>query len=303
MAFELTILGSSSAIPSVEKYPTSQVLNILERFFLIDCGEGTQFQLKRLNFSYAKIRHIFISHLHGDHFFGLPGFISTRNLMGITSDIHIYSHSMLIELLKPVLNHMKGDMGFEIIFHPLNFKKPEQIFSDKLAEVFSFPLKHSIPCCGFLFKEKPLLANMRKEKIIEYQIPVRQIQAIKEGADFIMEDGTRIACHELTLAPPPPRSYAFCTDTAYYEPAAEVIRGVDLLYHEATFLDELSEWAEKTYHSTAKQAAMLALKSLAKKLIIGHISSRYKNLELVVKEARETFPETTLAIEGMKFSL
>jgi ribonuclease Z len=301
MTFELTILGSSSAIPSLEKFPTSQVLNVRERFFLIDCGEGTQFQLKRLNFSLAKIRHIFISHLHGDHFFGLPGFISTRNLMGITSDIHIYSHSLLIELLKPILNHMKGDMGFEIIFHPLNTKKTEQIFADNLVEVLSFPLKHSIPCCGFLFMERSPLPNMRKEKIIEYQIPVRQIQAIKEGADYITDNGTRIANGELILAPHLPRSYAFCTDTAYYEPAAEVIQHVDLLYHEATFMNELSNWANKTYHSTAKQAATMAFKSNAKKLIIGHISSRYKNPELVLKEAKEVFPETELAVEGMKF--
>ncbi len=303
MTFELTILGSSSAIPTSEKYPTAQVLNILERFFLIDCGEGTQIQLRRMKISFAKIRHIFISHLHGDHFYGLPGFISTRNLLGITSDIHIYSPSGLKELLQPLISHMKGELGFRIIFHPLNFTRIDQIFSDNKAEVFSFPLKHSIPCCGFLFREKQKLPNIKKEKILEFLIPVNQIQSIKEGAGFTTDKGCIIPHDELTIPPPPPRSYAFCTDTAYDEKITEIIKNVDLLYHEATFLTNLEDWATKTLHSTARQAASVALKAGAKKLIIGHFSTRYKNPDDFVQEAREVFENTELATEGSKFSI
>ncbi|HOI49596.1 MAG TPA: ribonuclease Z, partial [Prolixibacteraceae bacterium] len=250
MNFELTILGSSSAIPTSERYPTAQVLNVLERFFLIDCGEGTQIQLRRLKINFAKISHICISHLHGDHYYGLIGFISTRNLLGINNDLHIYAHSELKNLLQPQIDYLKADLQFKIIFHPLNFRKPELIFSDNRAEILSFPLKHSVPVCGFLFREKVQLPHMRKEKIAEYQIPLRQIQTIKEGAGFTTESGAVIPHSELTTPAAPPRSYAFCTDTAYFEPAAEIIRGVDLLYHEATFLDEMAGWAAQTYHST-----------------------------------------------------
>lgn len=301
--FELTILGSSSAIPTSEKYPTAQVLNILERYFLIDCGEGTQIQLRRMKISFAKINHIFISHLHGDHFYGLPGFISTRNLLGITSDIHIYSHSDLKELLQPLISHMKGELGFRIIFHPLNFSRTDRIFSDNKAEVFSFPLKHSIPCCGFLFRETQKLPNIRKEKILEFRIPFRQIQSIKEGAGFTTDEGCFIPHDELTIPPPPPRTYAFCTDTAFVEQITGIIKDVDLLYHEATFLNNLEDWANKTLHSTARQAASMALKAGAKKLIIGHFSSRYKNPDDFILEAREIFENTEMATEGSKFRI
>lgn len=303
MTFELTILGSSSAIPTSEKYPTSQVLNISERFFLIDCGEGAQIRLRKMHFSFEKIRHIFISHLHGDHFFGLPGLISTRNLLNIRSDLHIYAHSLLVELIQPLIDHMKGELGFRIVFHPLNFKQPELIYSDKHVEVISFPLKHSVPCCGFLFREKEKLPNIRKEKITEYAIPVRQLQAIKEGADFTDEKGNIIPHALLTIPPAPPRSYAFCTDTAYHEAIAETIANADLLYHEATFLSDLEEWAGKTLHATARQAATIALKANVKKLILGHFSTRYKELEPFLQEARAVFPETELASDGLRFSV
>ena len=303
MTFELTILGSSSAIPTSEKYPTSQVLNISERFFLIDCGEGAQIRLRKMHFSFEKIRHIFISHLHGDHFFGLPGLISTRNLLSIRSDLHIYAHSLLVELIQPLIDHMKGELGFRIVFHPLNFKQPELIYSDKHVEVISFPLKHSVPCCGFLFREKEKLPNIRKEKITEYAIPVRQLQAIKEGADFTDEKGNIIPHALLTIPPAPPRSYAFCTDTAYHEAIAETIANADLLYHEATFLSDLEEWAGKTLHATARQAATIAMKANVKKLILGHFSTRYKELEHFLQEARAVFPETELASDGLRFSV
>lgn len=303
MNFELTILGSSSAIPTSERYPTAQVLNVLERFFLIDCGEGTQIQLRRLKINFAKISHICISHLHGDHYYGLIGFISTRNLLGINNDLHIYAHSELKNLLQPQIDYLKADLQFKIIFHPLNFRKPELIFSDNRAEILSFPLKHSVPVCGFLFREKAQLPHMRKEKITEYQIPLRQIQAIKEGAGFTTESGAVIPHSELTTPAAPPRSYAFCTDTAYFEPAAEIIRGVNLLYHEATFLDEMAGWAAQTYHSTARQAAEMARNAQAKKLLIGHFSTRYKELQPFLDEARQIFPDTELASDGARFRI
>ncbi len=303
MNFELTILGSCSAVPTSEKYPTAQVLNLLERFFLIDCGEGTQIQLRRMKISFAKIRHIFISHLHGDHFYGLPGFISTRNLLGITSDVHIWSHSDLAGLLQPLFSQMKGKLGFRVIFHPLNFQRPDKIFSDSKAEVFSFPLKHSIPCCGFLFREKQNLPKIRKEKITEFRIPVSQMQKIKEGAGFTTGEGIIIPNEQLTFPPPPPRSYAFCTDTAYCEPVVETIHGADLLYHEATFLSDLEGLAVNTLHSTASHAATIARKAGVKKLIIGHFSTRYKNEDDFLNEARQIFENTDIASEGKKFSI
>jgi ribonuclease Z len=303
MTFELTILGSSSALPTADRYPTAQVLNVSERFFLIDCGEGTQMQLRRNRFSFGKIRHVFISHLHGDHYFGLIGFISSRNLLGITSDLHIYSASDLIELLKPQLSYIRSEMGFKVVFHPLNLKVPDLIYSDKKCEVFSFPLKHSIPVCGFLFREKQNLPNMIKDKITELKIPIREIKAIKEGAGYTAADGTRYSHEQLTRPAAPPRSYAFCTDTLPCQAAADFIRPVSLLYHEATFQSDMEEWAAKTYHSTARQAAEFATDAKADRLIIGHFSNRYDDVGNFLKEARDIFPETELAEDGMKYTV
>jgi ribonuclease Z len=301
--FELTILGSSSAIPTSERYPTAQVLNVLERFFLIDCGEGTQIQLQRLKFRIGRINHIYISHLHGDHYFGLPGFISTLSLLGYKNDIHIYSHSELRTLINPQLEMMKGEMDFQVVFHPLNMKKPQIVFSDDKVEVTSFPVKHSIPTCGFLFREKPKLPNMRKDMIEYHQIPLRDIQAIKEGADFVNENGKIIPHSTLTIPPKKARSYAFCTDTAYHEPIVEIIRGVDLLYHESTFQNDKKELASKTLHSTATDAATIAFKADVKKLLIGHFSNRYKKLDNFLTEARQIFPETELATDGRRIKI
>jgi ribonuclease Z len=303
MTFELTILGSSSAIPTSERYLTAQVLNALERFFLIDCGEGTQIRLRQMKFSFDRIRHIFISHLHGDHFYGLPGFISTRNLMGIKTDLHIYSHSDLIKMLDPLLEHLKEDLTFKLVFHPLNFRKFDQIFSDEKMEVFSFPLNHRIPCCGFLFREKQQIPNLIRQKIEEYKIPVRQLRAIKEGADYADETGKIIPYAELTYPPVKPRSYVFCTDTSCLESVAEIVREVDLLYHEATFLHRDEELARKTFHSTARQAAALALQANVKKLILGHFSTRYKKTNPFLEEAKAVFENTELATDGARFTI
>ena len=202
MSFELTILGSNSALPTSNRYPTAQVLEVPGRCFLIDCGEGTQIQIRRNKISFAKIKHIFISHLHGDHFYGLIGLISTMNLMGIKHDLHIYAHSDLKDLIQPQLDYIRGEMTVKPVFHPLNFKKPQTIFEDKKLEVISFPVKHSMPTCGFLFREKPKPANIKKEMIKAYDIPIAKIREIKSGADFTTEDGRTISNEKLVNPPP-----------------------------------------------------------------------------------------------------
>lgn len=303
MPFELTILGSNSALPTSDRYPTAQVLNILGRFFLIDCGEGTQMQLRRNKIGFGKIKHIFISHLHGDHYYGLIGLISTLNLLGLKTDIHIYSPSELKILLQPQLDYIKGDLNLNLIFHPLNFKKPQQIFADKRVEVFSFPVKHSISTCGFLFREIQKPSNIKKEMVQEYQIPIARIKEIKEGSDFILDNGDLIPNEKLTTPPPHPRSYAFCTDTAFHAPIIDIIKNVDLLYHEATFLESMRDLAIKTLHSTTTDAANMAKMANAKKLLIGHFSARYNDIKLFEKEARDIFKNTEAAKEGKTYKV
>lgn len=303
MPFTLTILGSSSAIPTSERYPTAQVLEVPGRYFLIDCGEGTQIQIRRHKVKFSKIQHIFISHLHGDHYYGLIGFISTLNLLGIKNDIHIYAPSELRELIQPQLQFLKGEMGFKVIFHPLNFKRPQKIYADKKVEVFSFPVKHTISACGFLFKEIQKQANIKKECIAQYNIPIAQIKEIKAGADFVTAAGEIIPNANLTIPPPKPHSYAFSTDTIFRPSNAKIFQNVDLLYHEATFLDDMKDWARKTGHSTAAEAAKMAQLANAKKLIIGHFSSRYKDITPLVEEARTIFENTEAAEDGNSYNI
>ncbi len=301
MPFELTILGSNSALPTSDRYPTAQVLNLPGRLFLIDCGEGTQIQLRRNKINFSKIKHIFISHLHGDHYYGLIGLISTINLLGLKSDIHIYAPSEIKNLLQPQLDFIKGGMIVNLVFHPLNFKKPQQIYADKRVEVISFPLNHSISTCGFLFRELTKQANIKKEMVLEYKIPIARIKEIKNGADFVTNDGEVIPFEKLTNSPPKPVSYAFCTDTAFHLPIVDVIKGVDLLYHEATFLEAMRDFAEKTLHSTTIDAANIAKMANAGKLLIGHFSARYNDIKLFEKEAKTVFENTEAAKEGKTY--
>ncbi len=303
MTFELTILGSSSATPTSERYPTAQVLNILGRYFLIDCGEGTQMQIRRSKIGFGKIRNIFISHLHGDHFYGLIGLISSFNLLGISNDLHIYAPSQIKDIIQPQLDFLRGEMQFRVLFHPLDFKKPRLIFEDKKVEVISFPLKHSIPCCGFIFREKPADLNIKKEAISHYQIPVAQIRAIKKGADFTSAEGELIPNEKITIKPAPARSYAFCSDTAFFPTIVKTIQGVNLLYHESTFTETMRDWANKTLHSTAKDAATMARLANADQLILGHFSSRYKSVNPFLEEAKEVFPNTIAAEDGKSYRI
>ncbi len=303
LPFSVTILGSSSALPTLKRFPTSQVVNLNEKLYLIDCGEGTQIQLRKFGLKAGKINHIFISHLHGDHIFGLPGLISTMALGGKKGELHIYSHSELKLMMDPLLKFISEMDDFRIIYHPLSFRGHAVLFEDSKLTVESFPLKHRVPCCGFVFREKQHELHLRGDQVEYLKIPIRERVAIKGGADYHREDGTVIPNSELTFPSDPVRSYAFCTDTVPRKQIIPVINNVDLLYHEATFGDDLKDLALKTYHSTTKQAAEIALEAGVKKLIIGHFSSRYKSEKPLVDEARTIFPNTFAANDGEKFEL
>ncbi len=298
MTFSVTILGSNSALPTTKRYPTAQVLNVSERFFLIDCGEGTQLQLRHNHIKFSKINNILISHLHGDHVFGLIGFISTLGLLGRKNDLHIYANKDLELLLTPQINYFCHDIPFDIVYHHLNSKKVENIYEDNRVEIHSFPLKHRIPTCGFLFREKPKEPNIRKDAIKKYSLSISDIVRIKKGDDYYGNDDKIIDSAELLHPSPTQRSYAFCSDTKYNPKIIPVIHGVDLLYHEATFADEHEKLAKKTTHSTARQAAMIAKEAGVKKLLLGHFSSRYTDLTILEKEAKEVFQNTTLVNDG-----
>ncbi len=299
MPFQLIVLGTSSALPTSNRYPTAQVLNVLGRFFLIDCGEGTQTQMRKYKIGFSKINHILISHLHGDHFFGLIGLISTMVLLGRINDLHIYSHSPLQTYTSAQIQFLYPEgIPFKIVYHPLNFKKEQLIYEDKKVSIFSFPLNHRIPTCGFRFEEKAALPNLLPEKIVEYQIPIRERQRIKEGGDFLSDNGRLIPYTELTANKRFPRSFAFCSDTKYDERYIDLVRNVDLLYHEATFAKDNSELAQTTYHSTGEDAAVVAFKAEVGKLIIGHFSARYKDHQQILDEAKAIFPETRAVSEG-----
>lgn len=299
MDIELTILGSSSAVPTSLRNTTAQVLNVLGRFFLIDCGEGTQLQMRKYKIPYNRINHIFISHLHGDHFFGLIGYISSMGLQGRKTPLHIYSHKKLESILKFQLEALNVNLPYQIIYHYLDTSKREIIYEDKNITVTSFSLKHrDVPTSGFLFKEKQKPLKLIKEKVEELNIPIAQRVKIKDGADYITEEGELIENKDLTTQPPAPKSYAFCSDTAYTEKFLGVIKDVDLLYHEATHANDNKKRAKQTYHSTAEQAATIALKANAKKLIIGHFSTRYTDTTQHESEARNIFPNTTAVKDG-----
>ncbi|MGD9929289.1 MAG: ribonuclease Z [Mangrovibacterium sp.] len=304
MPFQLTILGSSSAMPTSSRYPTAQVLNVLGRFFLIDCGEGTQHQIRKNKISFGKLNHILISHLHGDHFFGLIGLISTQMLLGRKNDLHLFAHSELQRYIQFQFDFLGiTDPGFRLVFHPLNFKRPQVIFEDDKLTITSFPLKHRISCCGFRFDEKPKAPNIIKEKIKLYNIPIRDIKRIKAGEDFVTESGAVIPNNQLVIPAPPPRSFAYCSDTAFTETILDTISGVDLLYHEATFAHDDLKTASETYHSTGVQAAQIARLAGVKKLIIGHFSARYKQPEIILQEAQAIFPNTEAVNENETFQI
>ncbi len=302
--FEFTVLGSNSALPTTERNPSAHVLNVHERFYLIDCGEGTQMQIRKYGIKLQRIDQIFISHLHGDHVFGLPGLLGTLHLLGRTKELAVYSPPGLEEIIR--LQHDASDthLNYALNFVTIDTKKHSRIFETDSLEVYSIPMQHRIPCCGFLFRERIHTFNIRKEKIEELGLGVEEIRLIRSGADHRLKSGEVVPNAELTQHRKEARSFAFCSDTRPSPIYEDAIRDVDLLYHEATFLDELKDKAKKTWHTTAKEAGMIARKANAGRLIIGHFSSRYGNPPLsLLEEARGIFPETVLAEEGKCYSV
>lgn len=300
---KLTILGSSSALPTSERYPSAHVLNARERLYLIDCGEGTQMQLRRAKIRFGKINHIFISHLHGDHIFGLYGLLSTFSLMNRQTPLHLYAPGNYRDILFSHLNDFDIRLSYEIDFVPLGGNDPVQVLNDKSLTVTAFPLVHRVPSYGFLFREKPHLKNVIKEKISQFKIPGIRIPAIKNGEDFITPEGAVIKNEELTYAPAEQLSYAYCSDTRYFSRLASFVRGVTLLYHEATFDKSLAGLAAITGHSTSIDAANVAKEAGAKSMVIGHFSARYRDVNGLVEEARTIFPETFPAIDGKSYEV
>lgn len=300
---KLTILGTSSALPTSERYPSAHVLNARERLFLIDCGEGTQMQLRKARIRFGKINHIFISHLHGDHVFGLYGLLSTFSLMGRVAPLNLYAPENYGSMLQSHLNDFDINLAFNINFIPLTGKDPVLILDDKYLTVTSFPLKHRVPSFGFLFREKQHDKNVIKEKIAEFGIPGVRIPAIKKGDDYLTPAGEIIRNEELTYPAPPPLSYAYCSDTRYFSRLPSFLKDVTLLYHEATFDKSLTELAVVTGHSTTTDAARVAKESGAGTLIIGHYSARYKSVDFLVDEAREIFPNTIPGIDGKTYEI
>ncbi|MFP4471643.1 MAG: ribonuclease Z [Bacteroidales bacterium] len=303
MAFSATILGSSSATPTSKRNPSSILLNMNYKFFLVDCGEGTQIQLRRFRFKIQKIRHIFISHLHGDHFFGLVGLISSMHLLGRQEDLHVYADPRIKGIIDLQMEASATELRFNIVYHPTNPSEPEILYEDDDHFIRSFPLDHRIPTTGFLFSEKKKPLKIRKEFVKQERPTVEEIHKIKSGEDYVSQSGRFYKNSQITIAPPPPRSFAYCSDTRYNEATAEYVKGSDLVYHEATFMEDMADQAEEKYHSTAAQAADIARKAGAGRLIIGHFSARYKNLEKLLEEAKQIFPETELAEDGLTFKI
>ena len=304
MSLKLTILGCHSATPRVNTHPTSQFLEIKNHHFLIDCGEGTQVLLRKFKVKFSKIKHIFISHLHGDHFFGLVGLISTFRLLNRITELHIYGPKGIKEIITLQLKLSNSWTNYPLLFHELTSKNSELIFEDTKVEVFTIPLDHRVYTNGFLFKEKLGERKLNMEQIFKYkEIEVCDFQNLKNGKDFRLHNGTIIKNKELTLNPIPPKSYAYCSDTAYFPKMVSTIQNVNCLYHEATFLEDKEQLALTTKHSTALQAANIAKQANAKQLIIGHYSGRYKNIEEFKKEADTIYENTQLAESGKIFEI
>lgn len=301
--FEVHILGCGSALPTTRHNASSQVVKIGNKQFMIDCGEGTQLQLRRGHIHFSFINHIFISHLHGDHCFGLIGLISTFGLLGRTAPLHIYADQMLEKLMKPHLEFFCKGMNYPVFFHNIDASRHETIFEDNTITVETLPQNHRIPCCGFLFKEKPKKRHLIGDAVNYYNIPNYMRQSIKEGKDFITSDGEIIPNSRLTKEADPSRSYAYCSDTLPCADNCNYIKGVDLLYHEATFAESEKGRASATYHSTSRQAAELARDAEVKRLVIGHFSSRYEDESILQREAAEIFPDIECADELMTIKI
>ena len=303
MNFTVTILGSGAALPTQNRVPSSQYINCNNRHFLIDCAEGTQLQLRKFKIHFQKISHIFISHLHGDHYFGLVGLLSSMNLLGREKDITIYGPPELQDLLVRQLTPGESKLSYDINFHSINFKEKNKIFEDEVVEVHSFPLKHKIPTCGFLIKEKPKLFKINKEKIKDKKLKIEHFRDLQNGLNIKLDSGEVCRYQDFTLPPSPEMSYAYCSDTKKNNKISEYIMGATALYHEATFLIKDKARAKSTLHSTTEDAAQIAVLAKVKKLIVGHISSRYTSDEVHQEEVQCIFENAEVAYDGMIIDL
>ncbi|NHF59791.1 ribonuclease Z [Flavobacteriaceae bacterium TP-CH-4] len=300
---KLQILGCYAATPRTLTNPTSQVLEIRNHLFLIDCGEGTQVQLRKNKIRFSRINHIFISHLHGDHFFGLPGLISTFRLLGRDKELNVYGPKGIKEAITLLMKLGDSWTNYQLVFHELKEKRPVLIYEDDKVTVETIPLDHRVYTNGFLFREKPSDRKLNVEAVGKYNIDKAYFRNIKSGNDVILDDGTLVPNEVLTFDPVAPKSYAYCSDTAYRPELVPQITGVDVLYHESTFLETEAHLSGKTKHATAKEAAAIAKAANVGTLILGHYSTRYKSIDLFKEEATEIFPEVELADDGKVFNL
>ena len=296
--FNINILGCGSALPTTRHLATSQIVDLRDKLYMIDCGEGTQVQMRRMRVRFGRLAHIFISHLHGDHCFGLPGLISTLGMLGRTGELVVHGPKEVETYLRPVMDLFCRGMEFEVRFNPVDTRSHSLVMEDRSLSVYSIPLKHRIPTCGYLFAEKPKEAHIIREMTDFYQVPVRCMKDIKQGQDYVTPEGEVIPNSRLTRPAAPPKRYAFCSDTAYNRSIIPIIEGADLLYHEATFAECDLARAKETFHSTACQAAEIARDAHVKRLVIGHYSARYEDLSELHREAEAVFPGTILGNEG-----
>ena len=299
MNFTLNILGTASALPTVNRYPSAQVLDVRGRLFLIDCGEGVQMQIRRQHLSILKLDTVFISHLHGDHTFGLFGLLSTMSMLGRTAPLHIYAPEAFGKILSDFMASFGEGFKFYPVHHTVAADAPVKIFETRSLEVLAFPLRHRIETYGYLFREKTPMKNVRKEAIDRFGLTLSEIGSLKRGEDVVRENGTVICDSEAAYQPYEPRSFAYCSDTASFPELSGWIKGVDLLYHETTFPQEYEALAKATFHSTTVQAAACARDAGVGKLVAGHYSSRFPDVSFYLDEIRSIFPETVLGREGM----
>ena len=301
--FRVHILGCGSALPTLHHNASAQVVEIRGKLFLVDCGEGTQVQLRRSRLRFTKISAVFITHLHGDHCFGLIGMLSTFGLLGHTARLAIYAPAALEDMLKQQMQLFCHDFDYEVDFHAVDTSQQQVIYEDRSLTVESIPLEHRMPCCGYLFREKPSLPHIRRDMIDFYQIPPSQINNIKAGADWTTPDGEVVKNERLVEPADPTRSYAYCSDTRYIPTLPSRIKGVSTLYHESTYGEDNLLMAQKYYHSTARQAALVAREAGVGQLLLGHYSSRYEDEQVLLREAREVFENTHLTDENAVFDV
>ena len=296
--FNINILGCGSALPTTRHLATSQIVDLRDKLYMIDCGEGTQVQMRRMRVRFGRLAHIFLPPLPGDHCFGLPGLISTLGMLGRTGELVVHGPKEVETYLRPVMDLFCRGMEFEVRFNPVDTRSHSLVMEDRSLSVYYIPLKHRIPTCGYLFAEKPKEAHIIREMTDFYQVPVRCMKDIKQGQDYVTPEGEVVPNSRLTRPAAPPKRYAFCSDTAYNRSIIPIIEGADLLYHEATFAECDLARAKETFHSTARQAAEIARDAHVKRLVIGHYSARYEDLSELHREAEAVFPGTILGNEG-----